>query len=128
MLVVSEIVYPHTSTLSRGDIILTLNGVDINELVADMLQYLSSPSDERALAYIVRKFDVIRSYSPVMEVGVLRNGEEVTLSVVGQYGSIGHSFAFMRTRPTISHKLLDNNIGLINPELQTDGSIHRVGV
>jgi len=118
-LVVSEIVYPHTSILSRGDIILTLNGVDINELVADMLQYLSSPSDERALAYIVREFDVIRSYSPVMEVGVLRNGEEVTLSVVGQYGSIGHSFAFMRTRPTISYKLLDNNIGLVNPELQT---------
>lgn len=112
-LVVREVSNIHDSTLlMQGDVIVNLNGVDINDVVADMLKYLPFPNDEKALAYLAFRHDVLRSHSSTMEVCVLRDGEEKTLTITGYRTSF---IALSHTIPSESHRLLENNIGLVNP-------------
>ncbi|MCL2286491.1 MAG: S41 family peptidase [Firmicutes bacterium] len=120
-LVVHEVRFTQPFTpLRRGDVILTLSGRDINDVAAHMLRYLSFPNDEKALAYLAFYHHILRSHSPRMEVGVLRGGEELRLTVPGHFQWFTHP---TRIPPLESHWLLEHNIGLINPGMLPDGSI-----
>ena len=109
-IVVSEVAgnrYP----LKVGDVVLRLNGVDIDKITADMLQYLSYPNDEKALAYLAIRLPILRQDSNVipMEIDVLRN--DVELKIFTDTVRI----VVPLPAPSVSHKLLAENIGLINP-------------
>jgi hypothetical protein len=117
--------------LARGDIILGLNGRDIDEITTEMRRSLSYPTEEKALAFLAgrsaaRVFfegidipgflpQVLRSHTSDIEIDILRGDARMTLNVDGT-----------ATRPVFSpratqfHVLLDYNIGLINPGVLGD--------
>ena len=116
--------------LTRGDIILGVNGRDIDEITAEMRSFSSYPNEEKALAYLAgRQFGgipagmdipefiplVLRSHVSNIEIDVLRDSTEITFSVNGATTWPGFS-----PPATQSHALLDNNIGLINPSISGD--------
>jgi C-terminal processing protease CtpA/Prc len=89
-----------------------------------MLKYLSYPTDDKALRYIVRTFDLLRSHTSEMEIGILRNGENLTLTVTGFEWN---NFAFsLLPQPSFSHEILENNIGLINLAMLEQSSIRQI--
>lgn len=115
------------SSLRFGDIILGLNGRDIDEIAEEMLQYLSYPNEEKALPFLAWRGGVIfagmqhplRSHSYNMEVKVLRGHDEMMLNVIGTSNWV--EFAPSAAQ---SHMILENNIGLINPSISFD--VHNV--
>jgi len=118
----------HANPLERGDIIVGINGRDIEDVVADMRPFLSYPNDEKALAFLAGRvfigipaggYHALRSHTRNMEVDVLRNDVEMTLHVDGFTSSVRFS-----PRARQSHVLLDNNIGLINPSV--DGDVRNI--
>jgi len=119
-LVVYESAYP----LTRGDVILGLNGRDIDEITDEMKKFMSFPNEEKALTYIAFRtrwviaamtIHPLRSHYRNIEIDILRNDVEMRLNINGVTSQI---FA----PPTLSSRvLLDNNIGLINPSVQGVG-------
>ena len=110
--------------LQRGDIILSVNGRDIGEIISEMRHFLSYPNDEKALAYLSGLWlrpsgfgasDALRSHERVIYIEVLRG-------IFGMTHRINGQSTFNLTFPQLveSHKLLDNNIGFINPSVQED--------
>jgi hypothetical protein len=114
---------PHR-VLMAGDVILRLDGKDINDVAEEMLPFLSYPNDGRALSYISFYSDILRSRNSIINIDVLRDGGEVSLEIRGSY-RLG-AFRYTHPRPASSHQLLENNIGLINPSRLVRGSIQRI--
>jgi len=111
--------------LIRGDVILGLGGRGIDEITAEMLRFLPYPNEEKALPFLARHWawtlgghHPLRSHSRDMEIVILRGDIEMTLAVSGVYTTA--NFAVYMSRPYV---LLDNNIGLINPGMQSPGSV-----
>jgi len=112
------------NAMARGDVIVAVNGRDIDEITADMRRFLSYPNDEKALAFLTHRWwggilpgmpHALRSHTRSMEVDILRGDTPMTLSFNGLTFWMGLS------RPvTQSHTLLDGNIGLFNPSIPGD--------
>ncbi|OZV13480.1 hypothetical protein CIW83_02745 [Tissierella sp. P1] len=98
--------YRDSCQLNPGDILVKINGKDINNVIDEVKKYCSYPTDEKILILAPL---VLRSHNKTMEVTVLRNNEETVLSIEGveDYNP--------RIDISTSHELLENNIGLINP-------------
>ncbi|MCL2408127.1 MAG: S41 family peptidase [Oscillospiraceae bacterium] len=125
-LVVNEMIGPD-NPFERGDVILGLNGRDIDEITAEMLRLLPYPTEEKALAYltVARPF-ILRSHTPDMEVNVLRDDTQMVLNVEAVDGEwIMQHWTGFSPDAGQSHVLLDNNIGLINPGMQSLGTVVR---
>ena len=109
--------------LERGDVILGLNGRDIDEITEEMRRFLPYPNDERALTYIAGRaggwHHALRSHTRNMEVDILRRGVPMAIDVVG-------TISMGRSAPSDprSHAFLGNNIGLINPSIS--GDVHHI--
>ena len=111
-LVVSEIAIG-SDLFELGDAIIGMDGKDIEETIDEMLQYLSWPNEEKALAFLARH-DVLRSVNnEIIQVDILRDGVLLSLDVLFD----DYIFAPVVTK---SHELLQNNIGLINPAMLSD--------
>jgi hypothetical protein len=108
-----NLTYMHPHGLLPGDIIISLNGTDINEIIADMMPYVPYPTADKALAFLAYYYDVLRAHTSRMEVIVLRDGVETTVNVLG----VDHVHMRTLTWRTAyrSYELLEGNIGLINP-------------
>jgi hypothetical protein len=119
-LVVAEI-FDAASPLIRGDVIVSLNGMDIEDRIARMRQYLSYPTDEKVLEYLSTgwwSIPTLSSHTRNIEIAVLRNGTEMSFgSYIGYWTEFPYAL-------TASHVLLDNNIGLINPAVA--GNVHSI--
>jgi len=97
--------------LLRGDVILRVNGVDIDEVTQNMLRYLPFPNEEKALRYLVRDHVILRQQTiGEMALDILRDGVEIRV-YVNAHREVNNFFAPSDSR---THVLLDNNIGLIN--------------
>jgi len=108
------VVYQGLYPLQTGDVIRSINGRDIDEIVEEARQYLSYPNDEKLLAYFTRRHRMLRSRTRDINIGVRRGGVEMTLAAEGTFQEIRN------ISTAISHELLDNNIGLINFEYAND--------
>jgi C-terminal processing protease CtpA/Prc len=99
-----------------GDSIQSVNGRNIDEITAEMLRYLPYPNEEKALAFLAL-YQPMRSHTRNMEIGVIRGGTPMVLSITRNtpWTSV--------PQLTQSHVLLDNNIGLINPGMQSPGTV-----
>ena len=126
-LVVSN-VPPHRGIeLMRGDVVLRVNGIDINEITTDMLQYLPYPNTEKALAFLVRDYVVLRQHSGAepMAIDVYRLGEELRVYV----RTVLRDYRFLWPHVALeSHMILENNIGLINPSMIMYEAMYRNSV
>ena len=108
-----DIIQHSLEPFETGDVILKLNGREIDEVTAEMLRLVSYPDEEKALAYLALMHHSLRSHTRNMEVTVLRGDARKTLNVDGvREGQMGMRF-LLHTGPF--HMRLDNNIGLINP-------------
>ena len=132
------------SPLARGDVVIAVNGRDIDEVTSEMRRFLSYPSEEKALAYLVRHR--IRYVSP-MGISNVRTSQGVPIQFMrpgiphvltahennmyidvlrGRIGMIhrvsGWPLQWLSAMYTVeSHVLLEGgNIGLINPGVQAD--------
>lgn len=117
-----DIGYEYSVSLLRGDIILRLNGIDINEVAADMLKYLPYPNDEKALQFLIMHQNILRQSSGLtpMKICVLRANRKVTLyinAVFRDYHDLGllDVSSLVPTGSHVTHELLENNIGIIYP-------------
>ena len=114
---VVEQVYGRTCSLQLGDVILKQDEKPIEEIVADLIQYFSVPNEEK-IANKVFPY-LLRSDSQTISLTVLRDGKEEIVHVTG-VENITYSDP---QKASISHEILDGNIGLINPSALKDGEI-----
>jgi len=105
--------------LQMGDVILKLDGQDIKEVENDRKKYLSVPNDEKLYKRVYGY--LLRSQDEEMEITVLRDGEEQTVTVKGT-----SNLRFKQRQKKESHQILDGNIGLINPEALPEGGVGAV--
>ncbi len=118
-LVIKEISkgYEDECPLMPGDVILKLNGEDIEDVIEDRKQYIVVPNDEKIIGKLSSL--LLKSHVDKMEITVLRGNEEMTFLVKGYPESF-------RTSYLESYELLDNNIGLINPSKIPPDGIDRI--
>jgi len=121
-LVVRENISAINGEFLSGDIIFRLNGTDINEVTADMLQFLSFPNKEKALAYIAF-YQGLMSHNQIADIDVLRGDTILSLQIETTDESI-----IWQSTPIQSNILFtESNIGLINPgHLSHDFEIHGI--
>ena len=94
-----------SSQLQVGDVILQVDGVDIEALIAERSRYFAVPNEEK----VARLGNLIlRGHRAQISVTVLRNGDVHTFTEIG----IREMIPGERLE---SHQLLTGNIGLINP-------------
>jgi hypothetical protein len=99
--------------LQPGDVVISVDGVDINKIVEDIKQYIAVPNDEK-LRDVMLFLPLCKSSMP--EVTVLRDGKELTDTVRAVSWDYKIFKGGLVEKPIEkSHELLDNNIGLINP-------------
>lgn len=107
--VVVQNVFGDTCPLQRGDIILKLDGVEIEQVIEERQKYLSDSDKERIVPHISSY--LLWSDSQTIEVTVMRDGKEEVLSTQGYVGAFNQ-----KEKKTAAYEMLDGNIGLINPE------------
>ena len=113
--------------LMPGDAILKVNGVDINEIIAEKLKYVSYPNEDKAIFYLTG-YMILRQktgYEP-MEVYVLRDNTEIRIEVETVNRQQYQSLFFTGLRPATAYERLQNNIGLINPSRLSSGSTQHI--
>lgn len=108
-----------TCPLLPGDILLELDGEAIDNVISHRKQYHSITTDDKILAVLGNC--LLSSHNEMMDITVLRENKELTLKVKGFDDYIPKYKA-----PESSHKLLDNNIGLINPVMLASGEIFSI--
>jgi len=117
-LVVFEQIYLpyYEHRLLPGDVVLRVNDVDIDDVAADMLQYISYPNEEKALFYL-EWYLVLRQHSPdvPMKLDILRDDVKITLEVETIDRREHGMMTFIPEPPATAYERLENNIGLINP-------------
>ncbi len=96
-----------------GDIILKLNDVNINEVIQQRKEYIPIPNEEkqaRIYPYL------LTSKSKEMEVTILRNGKEKTVSATGSIEN--YSFCYLtpeyQKQESFLYQISEDNIGIIN--------------
>lgn len=94
--------------LEGGDVILSVDGTDADDLIARCMEYISVPSPDKPVNAL--GCWLLRSPRQDIELTVLRGGEELSLTVRGT-----DRFYLSRVLPDRPHETLEGNIGLINP-------------
>lgn len=101
--------------LQVGDVIKELDGKDINDVLAERMEYISVTTEDKFINQIGRY--LMRSSHKNIKVTVLRDEEEKTFKVKG-----GMEYYLMQETAEKPYEILDGNIGLINPSaLQPKG-------
>jgi len=115
---------PNTCPLQPGDIVTMIDGVDINEIIADRIQYFAVPNENK-IRDVLPYLPICTNRMP--SVTVLRDGALFSCTV---RTVIWMHYEFF-PRPLFesvisSHTLLDGNIGLINPSQLSADRVHAV--
>ncbi len=112
-------------SLMIGDIILKLNGVDIDEIIQQRKEYIPIPNEEkleRIYPYL------LTSKSKEMEITILRNGKEEIVSATGSIEnfSYGYSAPAFREKEDAPYRISKDNIGIINLRNPPEGGINKM--
>lgn len=103
--------------LLPGDIILKLNGEDIDTVIEKRKQYISIPNDDKITKKIAPY--LLRSSTERMKITVRRDSEDLTFTVWGHRG-------YYRTTYAKPYEILRNNIGLINPSRVPENGLPQI--
>lgn len=103
--------------LMPGDVLLRLNGVTMDAVIDRLKQIVSLPDNDKLLNQL--GVWLLRSPQREMEITVRRNNTEQSFVVKGVYEGFFSSWSPAEG----SHRLLDNNIGLINPSGLAKGEL-----
>jgi len=108
----------------KGDVILSIDGRYISEIAAEMLQILPYPNEEKALDFLAlhQPLRTRASHMGRLEISVFRDDEEISLDIQ----TLVDWMELPRPMAMQSHVLLDHNIGLINPAMQSSGTAKRI--
>ncbi len=106
-------------SLQVGDIPVAVDAVPIEDRIAQVKQYQVVPTSDK-LERTVTPY-LLSSQHSTIDIDVLRDGEIRSLSVPAY-----QSVHIPRYDTQISHALLENNIGLINPNALDEGEIHMI--
>ena len=110
--------------LRPGDVVVKIDGVDIFDIIAERVQYIAVPNEEK-IRDVLRYLPLCTNGSPT--VTVLREGvmvSNVVSTVFWQYSDFSYTYA--DTQNARKNVLLAGNIGLINPSQFDVYSIHAV--
>ena len=110
------------SPLMPGDVLVKLDGININDVIAQKMRYLSVTEKEKLL-YTVG-YALLLSQNEKRNITVIRDNEELTLTV--QCYNLSSDIRGIRYKQKVSHERLENNIGLINPSKLEKGEIHEI--
>lgn len=102
--------------LLPGDVLAKVNGAGIDEVIKKIKKYCTVNTDDKLLNSVA--FFVLRSHNKQMEITVLRDGSEQTISVEGTEDGFN-----MMPAGNSSHEVLEHNIGLINPSMLKQGEL-----
>ena len=106
--------------LQPGDVILTMNGVDMKEMISRRRAYISVTEETKlvnAMGYYL-----LCSPEQKIKLTILRGTDEISMTVQGS-----ERFYIARVLPKQSHHILDGNVGLIQPAyLTSEKDIHRI--
>ncbi len=108
--------YGEDNPLQPGDVVLALDGVPMEQLIEQRKNYLSVPNDEKIISSIAPF--LLRSRDSYMQLTVLRDGEEKTLTIEGVIGA----FNLSKQEEAVC-KILEGNIGLVNPSAPQEKNI-----
>jgi len=117
--------------LMPGDIVIRVNGRDVDEVISEKLRYISYPNEEKALFLLANSHMPLRQHSSdvPMELYVLRDNIEIGVEIEVTPSRLisGRLPLFSaQTIPTRGFERLENNIGLIHPFTIREGSIQRI--
>ena len=105
--------------LNPGDVVLKVDGVSIEEVIAEVKKYCPINMEDKILA--LASYYLLCSKNTPMEITVLRGEEEMDLIVEGSKERYVETVI-----PENSHELLEHNIGLINPSKLNAGEIDEI--
>lgn len=103
--------------LMAGDVILKVDGKDIGDIIEDRKQIMGIPNDDKIMK-ILGPYLLV-SHNNKMEVTILRDNEEMSISVPGYED-------FFRSTYQASFEILNNNIGVLNPSMLPPEGIQEV--
>lgn len=103
--------------LERGDVLLALNGTDMEQLVEERRQYEGCPRED-AVINRMRYTTLTRSQTESMDVTVLRGGKTLQFPIKCCLAALPEE-----DTPQASYQLLDGGIGLIHLSLLDDSEI-----
>lgn len=95
-------------SLALGDIVLKLDGRAIEEVIQERLEYVPTSMEDKLYDSVYEM--LLSSQDRTMEVTVLRDGVEQTLSVEGSTEDYVY-----KPEGEESYRILEGNIGLLNP-------------
>lgn len=95
--------------LQIGDVILELDGQEIQEVANQRKQYCTLADKDRSTKNLVPY--LLRSQNPQMKITVLRDGSQLTLQVKGSTEDVTIGI----WEADVPYQILQGNIGLINP-------------
>ena len=98
--------------LMIGDIVLKMDGVDIDKVIEERKEYIPIPNDEKLSTLYPY---LLTSKEETMEVTVLRNGKEETFSVTASPENYACCYLPLAHQQDdgIPYQITDDNIGLI---------------
>lgn len=95
--------------LQIGDVILELDGQEIQEVANQRKQYCTLADKDRSTKNLVPY--LLRSQNPQMKITVLRDGSQLTLQVKGSTEDVTIGI----WEADVPYQIMQGNIGLINP-------------
>ncbi len=119
-------VYAENCPLMVGDAIIKMNGVAIEEEIEKRMEYVSTSTDEKRLSCGGVYDWLLSSQEPEIELTVLRNDVEKTMIVPAAKEHIGPFSRHYPAPDTVSYRILDGNIGLLNLELVKNNEIESI--
>lgn len=110
--------FDETCPLQAGDIIRELEGVDMKDRVEQGKKYCAVPDDDKFKNALM--LYLLRTHSETPEVTIIRDGQEMTLTVPADDSRIydtgmRYGVNYQDGTPP-SHEIIDGNIGVINPK------------
>ena len=98
--------------LMIGDVVLKLDGEDIEKVIDRKKEYIPVPNDEKLSTLYPY---LLTSKEDMMELTVLRNGKEKTFSVTASPENYASCYLSLRHQHDegMSYQIIDDNIGLI---------------
>ncbi len=101
--------YKDTCPLLAGDIPVEIDGKEIEDAIEDIKKYISIPNNEKILNPMGRM--ILTSHEKIMNITVLRDNDKIECEFEGKPFKL---YSYNNAEEE-DYKILENNIGLINP-------------
>ncbi len=118
--IVKDITASAVGELKKGDVIKSINGVDVLKLMGQKRKYIPASNQIRQNSDLCKK--LLRTDKDWIELKLVREGEEFNTKLECKRPN---SFQF-KTNSQVSHRLISGNIGYIYPGKLRKNQIHDI--